>query len=79
MADNIESHCHQPPRRSARGLAAPFLTAYGKAVELPPSLSHVQVLSKPFSSDMLAANMLTGQAGAIALSTGGVCDGGCCD
>lgn len=43
---------------AARGVPALFLTAYGTSVELPPSLSHLQVLSKPFSTDLLAAAML---------------------
>lgn len=42
----------------ARGIPAVFLTAYGAAVELPPGLSHIQVLSKPFSTDLLAEAML---------------------
>lgn len=43
---------------AARGVPALFLTAYGSSVELPESLAHVQVLSKPFSSDLLAEAML---------------------
>jgi len=43
---------------AARGVPALFLTAYGSSVELPESLAHMQVLSKPFSSDLLAAAML---------------------
>jgi len=43
---------------AAKGIPALFLTAYGKAVELPASLSHLQVLAKPFSSDLLAEAML---------------------
>ena len=42
----------------ARGIPAVFLTAYGAAVELPPELSHIQVLAKPFSTDRLAEAML---------------------
>lgn len=41
-----------------RGIPALFLTAYGTSLELPPNLSHVQVLAKPFSSDLLAEAML---------------------
>lgn len=44
---------------AARGIPAMFLTAYGTSVELPPGLSHLQVLSKPFSSDALAQALLT--------------------
>ncbi|WP_421696057.1 response regulator [Aestuariivirga sp.] len=43
---------------AARGIPAVFLTAYGAAVDLPPGLSHLQVLSKPFSSDSLAKALL---------------------
>lgn len=43
---------------AANGVPALFLTAYGTSVELPPSLSHVQVLAKPFSSALLAEAML---------------------
>ena len=38
---------------TARGVPALFLTAYGTSVELPPSLAHLQVLSKPFSTELL--------------------------
>jgi two-component SAPR family response regulator len=43
---------------SAAGIPALFLTAYGKAVELPESLAHMQVLAKPFSTDLLAEAIL---------------------
>ncbi len=43
---------------AAKGIPSVFLTAYGTAVELPESLSHIQVLAKPFSSDLLAEAML---------------------
>lgn len=42
----------------ARGVPALFLTAYGTAVDLPANLAHLQVLSKPFSSELLAEAML---------------------
>jgi DNA-binding NtrC family response regulator len=70
---------------TARGVPTLFLTAYGNAVELPPSLSHVQVLAKPFSSDLLAEAILrelealvpaTRQVAAPAAAN--VCEGGCC-
>lgn len=43
---------------AARGIPAVFLTAYGKSVDLPPALSHLQVIAKPFSSDSLAEALL---------------------
>ena len=46
------------PVLTAKGIPALFLTAYGTSVDLPPNLSHVQVLAKPFSSDLLAEAML---------------------
>jgi CheY-like chemotaxis protein len=41
-------------RLTARGVAAVFLTAHGSSIELPPDLRHLQVIAKPFSSEMLA-------------------------
>ena len=35
-----------------------FLTAYGAGVELPQTLSHLPVLSKPFTSQLLAEALL---------------------
>ena len=63
---------------TARGIPALFLTAYGTSVELPPSLSHVQVLSKPFSADLLAEAMLKELDELKSAKTGDVCQGGCC-
>ena len=63
---------------AARGVPALFLTAYGTSVELPPSLSHFQVLSKPFSSDLLAAAMLKELDG-MAAEAEPVCEGHGCD
>jgi DNA-binding NtrC family response regulator len=63
---------------TARGIPALFLTAYGTSVELPPSLAHVQVLSKPFSSDLLAAAMLKELDDMKSGPSGDVCQGGCC-
>lgn len=37
-----------------RGTPLIFLTAYGEDVALPPNLRHVYVLSKPFTTAMLA-------------------------
>lgn len=42
----------------AKGIPAVFLTAYGKGIELPPGLTHLQVISKPFSSALLAEALL---------------------
>lgn len=63
---------------TARGIPALFLTAYGTSVELPPSLAHVQVLSKPFSSDLLAEAMLKELEELEPAFTGVVSRGGCC-
>lgn len=38
----------------ARGIPLLFLTAYGEDVALPQHLRHVQVLSKPFTTALLA-------------------------
>ncbi len=38
----------------ARGIPLIFLTAYGEDVALPEHLRHVRVLSKPFTTAMLA-------------------------
>jgi CheY-like chemotaxis protein len=59
---------------TARGVPALFLTAYGASVDLPPSLAHVQVLAKPFSSDLLAEALLR-ELEALA---GGACEGRRC-
>jgi hypothetical protein len=42
----------------SRGVAAVFLTAHGHGIELPPSLRHLQVIAKPFTSTMLAEALL---------------------
>lgn len=63
---------------AARGVPVLFLTAYGKSVELPAGLAHLQVLSKPFSSDLLAAAMLRELAGLSPAPKGETCEGGCC-
>ncbi len=42
----------------AKGIPAVFLTAYGRGIELPPALAHLQVISKPFSSALLAEALL---------------------
>lgn len=63
---------------TARGVPAVFLTAYGSAVELPPSLSHVQVLAKPFSSELLVQAMLKELDVLTPAETEAVCQGGCC-
>jgi CheY-like chemotaxis protein len=42
----------------ARGVPMMFLTAYGKDVQLPAALSHIPVLAKPFTTEMLAAAVL---------------------
>ena len=47
----------------ARGIPAVFLTGYGRAIELPPSLHHMQVVAKPFSSELLAKALLTAFGG----------------
>ena len=62
---------------TARGVPALFLTAYGAAVELPPSLSHLEVLSKPFSSEVLADAMLRVLKLETAPPAGDACEGGC--
>jgi len=62
---------------AARGVPALFLTAYGSSVELPPSLAHVQVLSKPFSSELLAEALLKELQALGAASPAGACEG-CC-
>ena len=43
---------------AARGIPVVFLTAYGTAMELPPALAHLEVIAKPFSSDLLAEALL---------------------
>lgn len=43
---------------AARGIPVVFLTAYGAAVELPPALAHLEVIAKPFSSELLAEALL---------------------
>ena len=43
---------------TARGIAAVFLTAHGGGIDLPPALRHLQVITKPFSSTMLAEALL---------------------
>jgi DNA-binding NtrC family response regulator len=63
---------------SARGVPALFLTAYGSSVELPAGLAHLQVLSKPFSSDLLAAAILKELAALSPAPDGDACEGGCC-
>lgn len=62
---------------AASGVPALFLTAYGTSVELPPSLAHVQVLAKPFSSDLLAAAMLKELDGLEPARAREACDGDC--
>lgn len=62
---------------AASGVPALFLTAYGTSVELPPSLAHVQVLAKPFSSDLLAAAMLKELDGLEPAVAREACDGDC--
>ena len=66
---------------TARGVPAVFLTAYGTAVELPPSLAHVQVLSKPFSPELLAAALFR-ELGDLdpprSAASSDACGGGCC-
>lgn len=63
---------------SARGVPALFLTAYGTAVDLPASLSHVQVLAKPFSSDLLLEAILRELDGRSPDPADDICEGGCC-
>ena len=63
---------------TARGVPALFLTAYGTSVELPASLSHVQVLAKPFSSDLLAEALLKELEALVTAPAGDVCQGRCC-
>lgn len=63
---------------TARGVPALFLTAYGTSADLPPSLAHLQVLAKPFSSDLLAEAMLRELRGLAAGQAGDVCEGRCC-
>lgn len=62
----------------ASGVPALFLTAYGTSVELPESLSRMQVLAKPFSSELLAAAMLKELGRLSPPDEPDVCDGGCC-
>lgn len=62
---------------AARGVPALFLTAYGTSVELPASLAHMQVLSKPFSADLLAEALLRELQALGSASPGGACEG-CC-
>jgi len=62
---------------TARGVPALFLTAYGTSVELPASLAHMQVLSKPFSADLLAEALLRELQALGSASPGGACEG-CC-
>jgi hypothetical protein len=42
----------------SKGVPAMFLTAYGHGIELPQTLMHLQVISKPFSSALLAEAIL---------------------
>lgn len=63
---------------TAKGIPALFLTAYGTSVDLPPNLSHVQVLAKPFSSDLLAEAMLKELAKVLPPGTTDACDCRCC-
>lgn len=42
---------------TARGIPALFLTAHGRSVELPAGIAHLEVLSKPFSPELLAEAM----------------------
>ena len=42
----------------AKGIPVLFLTAYGANVGLPPQLSHLTVLAKPFTSSLLAEAVL---------------------
>jgi CheY-like chemotaxis protein len=42
----------------ARGVPVVFLTAHGNGIELPPSLSGLQVVAKPYSSQILADTFL---------------------
>jgi len=62
---------------TARGVPTLFLTAYGTAVELPPSLAHLEVLSKPFSSEILADAMLRVLKLTVPPPAGDACEGGC--
>lgn len=41
-----------------QGVAAVFLSAHGDGIELPPTLRHLQVIAKPFSSALLAQAIL---------------------
>jgi CheY-like chemotaxis protein len=41
-----------------RGVPFLFLTAYGKEIDLPASLTHVPVLPKPFTTALLAEAVL---------------------
>ncbi|MFO1132895.1 MAG: response regulator [Hyphomicrobiales bacterium] len=63
---------------AARGVPTLFLTAHGKSVELPAGLAHLQVLSKPFSSDLLAAAILKELAALTPPPDGDACEGRCC-
>ena len=40
------------------GIPVLFLTAYGNDVELPPELSHLTILAKPFTTSLLAEGIL---------------------
>lgn len=63
---------------AARGVPMLFLTAYGKSIELPAKLAHLQVLSKPFSTDLLAAAIQHELTCLRAAPQGEACEGGCC-
>jgi CheY-like chemotaxis protein len=61
----------------AAGVPAIFITAHGRALDLPPHLAHLQVVAKPFSSDLLAEAVRKAieavcQAGARSLSCPGL-------
>ncbi|MFN4140847.1 response regulator [Aestuariivirga sp.] len=43
---------------ASRGIPAMFLTGYGAGLELPDSLAHLPVLSKPFTAELLAEALL---------------------
>lgn len=62
---------------AARGVPALFLTAHGKSVDLPAGLAHLQVLSKPFSTELLAAAILR-ELAALSPPDGEACEGSCC-
>jgi CheY-like chemotaxis protein len=48
---------------AARGVCVVFLTAHGADVRLPPSLGHVPVLAKPFTTASLLAMLLNAKKG----------------